>query len=99
MHPPSALTLVALLNDEVVGYLNVHHVFDEGDLNLLAVQAEYRRKGIAARLVKELKFRPSVWEFAVIHWKSGRQCFGYCLLHSAGALSRLDEGKTITSSR
>lgn len=54
---PSALTLVALLNDEVVGYLNVHHVFDEGDLNLLAVQAEYRRKGIAARLVKELEIQ------------------------------------------
>ena len=35
----------------------MHHVFDEGDLNLLAVQAEYRRKGIAARLVKELEIQ------------------------------------------
>ena len=38
----------------MVGYLNVHHVLDEGDVNLIAVRESARREGIATMLMKAL---------------------------------------------
>lgn len=51
---PHALTLVALREGKVVGYLNVHHVLDEGNINLIAVRESARREGIATMLMKAL---------------------------------------------
>ena len=39
-----AVTLVALEEKEVIGYVNAHYLFDEGDLNLIAVKQAYRQK-------------------------------------------------------
>lgn len=40
------------LEEKVVGFINVHHVLGEGDLNDIAVIQSCRRKGLAARLMK-----------------------------------------------
>ncbi len=40
------------LEEKVVGFINVHHVLGEGDLNDIAVTQSCRRKGLAARLMK-----------------------------------------------
>lgn len=51
---PMAVTLVAVDTDtgRVVGFINVHHVMGEGDLNDIAVTEPYRRQGIASRLLE-----------------------------------------------
>lgn len=51
---PAAITLIASMDEQVVGFLNVHHVLDEGDFNLIAVKDTYRRKGIATLLMDAL---------------------------------------------
>ena len=40
------------LEEKVVGFINVHHVLGEGDLNDIAVTQSCRRKGLAAQLMK-----------------------------------------------
>lgn len=41
------------LEERVVGFINVHHVLGEGDLNDIAVTQSCRRKGLAASLMRE----------------------------------------------
>ncbi len=49
-----ALWLVALDGDTVAGYVGSQTVLDEADMLNLAVQPDYRRRGIAKRLCRAL---------------------------------------------
>ena len=51
---PSALTLLAVSGEELLGFVNARRVLDEGDLDLIAVRADRRRQGIAGRLLEAL---------------------------------------------
>ena len=51
---PLSLWLVALNGDTVVGYVGSQAVLDEADMMNIAVLPEYRRLGIAQRLVTAL---------------------------------------------
>ena len=51
---PLALWLVAVLDDEVVGYVGAQIVPDEADMMNVAVSSTHRRKGIARGLILEL---------------------------------------------
>ena len=51
---PLSLWLVALNGDAVVGYVGSQAVLDEADVMNIAVLPEYRRLGIAERLVTAL---------------------------------------------
>lgn len=51
---PLALWLVAVLDDEVVGYVGAQIVPDEADMMNIAVRSTHRRKGIARGLILEL---------------------------------------------
>ena len=51
---PLALWLVALDNDQVVGYVGSQTVPDETDMMNIAVHPDYRRQGIAEALVDSL---------------------------------------------
>ncbi len=48
------ITLVADDGNDVVGYAVARWVLEQGEILNLAVQAEHRRRGIAARLVHEV---------------------------------------------
>lgn len=49
-----ALSLVALLQNHVVGYLNARHLLHEGDLNLIVVRQGFRRAHIGTVLLEEM---------------------------------------------
>ncbi len=49
---PYSLTKVALLEDEVIGYICIDHVIDECHILNLAVQLDMRRCGVATSLLK-----------------------------------------------
>ena len=49
-----AVWLVALENDEVVGYVGSQTVLDGSDMMNIAVSPDHRRKGIAEALIDEL---------------------------------------------
>jgi len=51
---PLGVFLVALLGEEVVGYIGMHHVVDEGYIANLAVRDDLRRQGVATALLKSL---------------------------------------------
>jgi ribosomal-protein-alanine N-acetyltransferase len=51
---PLALWLVAVLDDEVVGYVGAQIVPDEADMMNVAVSSTHRRKGVARGLILEL---------------------------------------------
>ena len=51
---PLALWLVAILDDEVVGYVGAQIVPDEADMMNIAVSDGHRRQGIARWLILEL---------------------------------------------
>ena len=51
---PLALWLVAVLDDEVVGYVGAQIVPDEADMMNIAVSSTHRRKGVAHGLILEL---------------------------------------------
>lgn len=51
---PLSLWLVALEADAVVGYVGSQTVMGETDMMNVAVHPDHRRKGIAAKLIKEL---------------------------------------------
>ena len=51
---PLSLWLVAVDEDKVVGYIGSQSVLDESDMMNLAVMPEYRRAGVARRLVSML---------------------------------------------
>lgn len=48
------IMLCAAFNDTVCGYIFADFVLDEVNLNRIAVDIDYRRKGIAAELLKAL---------------------------------------------
>jgi len=51
---PRSLAKVAVVDDEIVGYLCAEHVLDEGHILDLAVHPGYRRMGIATALVEHV---------------------------------------------
>ncbi len=51
---PLSLWIVALDNEQVVGYVGSQSVLGEGDMMNLAVDPAYRRQGIGGRLVANL---------------------------------------------
>ncbi|HXX53977.1 MAG TPA: GNAT family N-acetyltransferase, partial [Thermodesulfovibrionales bacterium] len=51
---PHSLTKVAVVDDEIAGYLCAEHVLDEGHILDLAVHPDYRRTGIATALVEHI---------------------------------------------
>ncbi len=44
-------------NGRMVGYVIMYYVLDEGEIARIAVDREYRRQGVAARLISELQDR------------------------------------------
>ena len=46
--------LIAAAGETVLGYANFLHVLDEGDIGNVAVAPEYRRQGIATRILTRL---------------------------------------------
>ena len=51
---PNAVFRVALIDGEVVGYVGMLHVLDEGDICNVAVFDRFRRKGVASALIQHL---------------------------------------------
>lgn len=51
---PISLWIVAVLGEKVVGYVGSQSVLDEADMMNIAVYPDFRRQGIAERLVKAL---------------------------------------------
>lgn len=47
-------TFVCLYNDKIVGFLNAHFIFDECNLNSIAVTKDYRNKGAGNSLINAL---------------------------------------------
>ena len=54
---PDNIILVAEEDGEILGYECTYVSFDEGELTNIAVEPEYRGKGIGLMLMKELKHR------------------------------------------
>ncbi|PKL47258.1 MAG: ribosomal-protein-alanine N-acetyltransferase [Nitrospira bacterium HGW-Nitrospira-1] len=50
----TAILRVAKINEHVVGYLCADVIIDEGHILNLAVHQEYRGRGIASRMIKEM---------------------------------------------
>ena len=56
LNNPLAVFLVCRTREgQTVGYVGMHHVLDEGYIANVAVDAAYRRKGIAGKLFKALE--------------------------------------------
>ena len=51
---PHAVFLVAVEGNDVLGYVGMHHVLDEGFITNVAVSADARRRGVARALLKHL---------------------------------------------
>lgn len=53
---PLAVFKVAIdtSSNKVIGYVGMHHILDEGYITNIAVMEEYRRKGVAKKLMKSL---------------------------------------------
>lgn len=47
-------TFVLLHHQKVIGFVNVRHIFDEGDIANIAILNEYRKKGLGLFLMNEL---------------------------------------------
>ncbi len=54
IYKPYSLTKVALLKDNLVGYICVNLIVNEGHILNLATHPEFRRQGIGTRLMKEV---------------------------------------------
>ena len=54
LNNPLSLWLVAVCADKVVGYVGSQSVMGEADIMNIAVSPEYRRRGVAERLVAKL---------------------------------------------
>ncbi|MBE0427316.1 MAG: ribosomal protein S18-alanine N-acetyltransferase [Nitrospirae bacterium] len=54
IYKPYALTRVVLQKNNVIGYICVNRVLNEGHILNLAVHPEFRRQGIASMLMQEL---------------------------------------------
>jgi len=51
---PLAVYFAALMDDEVIGYIGMHHILDEGHITNAAVSPGRRRRGVARKLVEAL---------------------------------------------
>ena len=51
---PTAVFRVALVDGQVAGYVGMHHIVDEGYITNNAVFPQYRRQGVATKLMKTL---------------------------------------------
>ncbi len=49
-----AVYYIAKEENKIIGYAGFWHVADEGDITNIAVKQEYRRKGIASRLIETI---------------------------------------------
>lgn len=56
--------IVAVENDEVLGYVGLMHILDEGYISNVAVASKARRRGIADMLIDELERRASELKLA-----------------------------------
>ncbi len=54
LNNPLSLWLVAVVDDRVVGYVGSQTVLGEADMMNIAVHPDYRRQGIAKKLVEKL---------------------------------------------
>jgi len=54
MQQSHSMNLVALLSDEVVGYVTMRHLVNEGHIGNLAVHEGHRKKGIGGALIEGL---------------------------------------------
>lgn len=51
---PLARYFVLKINDEVIGYVGLWHILDEGHITNVAVKKEYQGKGYSNYLIKEI---------------------------------------------
>lgn len=51
---PGAVTLIALSDREIIGFINAHFFGDEGNINNIAVTARCRRQGVGRKLLEAL---------------------------------------------
>ena len=54
LYNPLSVLYVAVFEKDVVGYISMQHIIDEGYIANLAVLPDYRRKGIARALLLKL---------------------------------------------
>lgn len=62
----SNLFLAAVEQDEVIGYVGCQTVLDEGYITNVAVAPAHRRKGVAAKLLAELRARAEAKELSFV---------------------------------
>lgn len=55
LNNPQALTLIALCEDQVIGFLNCGFAADQVDLNTVAVSEQFRRCGVARMLMTAME--------------------------------------------
>ncbi|MCG2721714.1 MAG: ribosomal protein S18-alanine N-acetyltransferase [Thermodesulfovibrionales bacterium] len=53
IHKPYSLSRVLMIGDRLVGYLCMNLILDEGHILNLAVYPDFRRRGLATRLINE----------------------------------------------
>ena len=46
--------VLAVLNDKVIGYCGLYKVLDEADITNIAVHPEFRRQGLAGRILQNI---------------------------------------------
>ena len=63
---PAAHFFCAKEGDAVAGYIGMHHVLDEGYIANVAVSSEYRRRGIASKLIERILQEAEKLELAFV---------------------------------
>lgn len=54
IHKPYSIIKVAVLGDNIIGYVCVNYIINEGHILNLAVHPDFRRRGIATVLMEEI---------------------------------------------